>query len=247
MLLQAAPLDTWADLIAVSLAVRTQAVQRLTGVAVSDPALLEEPSVQRDVIEALELENAVVLQNLDLVMHGAKPLFGEEYGEHYSRLLSLADRLRERENLSGALRARLIRALVGGVYNDDSAFAQQLAREGDVLVTDIVDLTRSSNEPARWNAFGLIAHVLEGAETNTLRAPLSSSSRARLQAAARLGLQDRASGVRGRAIKAVVAAKDRDAIPYLLHLAQTDPDTGPQGLSVRELAAAGVDALRRGQ
>ena len=143
------------------------------------------------------------------------------------------------------MRERLLAALVRGTYNGDSAFARGLASEGELIVPHVLSMVGASNEATRWNAYDLAALLLEGSDAGALARPLTRASRERLQSAARAGLQDPAAAVRRRSILAVVAAKDRGAIPVLVFLAETDPDTVPPDRSVRGLAAAGVEVLRR--
>jgi len=62
----------------------------------------------------------------------------------------------------------------------------------------------------------------------------------------REGLLDPAPDVRIRAVAAVAAARDREAIPLLRQMALTDPDLdkGPTRCSVRSAAPAAIEKLR---
>lgn len=240
------------DLVSSVLSTRVTAVERLLAVVDGEPDLLEQPAIQDSVILALQLENDLIEQNLTVVAKGSASLLPEGYGEHYSRVLDLANRLRSLNAGDDAQpdprRGRLLRTLVRATYNPDSAFAQDLAREGETIAPDVVALLRSGNGPARWNAYALVANMLKSDDRRELKRGLSAKSRAQFRLAARDGLQDPAPDVRRFAVAAVVAAKDKDAIPLLRRMAETDPDDGRgarNALSVRRLAGAAAAELAK--
>jgi len=224
---------------------RMEAVSDLQAQSASDRLVLADRTVQDAVVSLLETENARVAKHTASFRKTGKDELTEAYSEYYAQVLGLANNLRKPGLLSNpALLARLRRALVLGVYNPDSEFARDLAREGEPIVPLVLELTRMPDGPSKWNGYGLIGELFAGQEARALAVPLSASSAASLRAAARAGLLDPAPDVRRSAISAVLKARDRAAIPVLERLAQSDPDVdqGPAKYSVRSLAA---EALRR--
>jgi HEAT repeat protein len=231
-------------LVSPELRVRMAAAEQLTAVADKVPDALADRAVYELVMAAIEAETDLVLRNVEAVTQGKPPLFEEEYGEHYAVVVGLANRLRNISGMSTTTRGRLLRALVLATYNDDSPFAKELSLEGERIVPFVLTAVTSVNEPTQWNGYGLIRYLFEAAEFGRTITPLSETSRQRLREAARRGLIDPAPGVRRRAIAAVVAAKDRTALPQLELMARSDPDDQYPGFSVRDRAAAAVAALR---
>jgi hypothetical protein len=225
---------------------RRQAVAELDRKIAADVLGLADESIQEALVSVLELENARILENVAAFRQTGRSTLGEAYGEYYAQLLGLADKVRAgglaTANTERATRLR--RALVLGAYNPESDFAKEIAREGESIVPWVVELTKRSDAPSRWNGYALIGEIFAAQEKGLVRAPLSPSSASSLRVTARAGLLDPASDVRIWAIFAVASARDRDAIPLLSRLAESDPDTdtGPAKYSVRSRAA---DALRR--
>jgi len=225
------------------LLVRVTSANQLVSEVEGTPEILRDAAIQDHLITALEFENEFTLRNLERVTQGKTPLFEEEYGEHYSQVLGLADRLR-RESLAAPQRTRLLKALVLGVYNGDSPFAVRLAKEGETISPFVLQAVKSSNGPTRWNGFDLIGLMFTHQRAGALAVPLSAQTREAFRLAAREGLHDPAPDVRRTAVSAVVAAMDVGALPLLRYLAEKDSDArGPW--SVRALAAEGVHRLQQ--
>lgn len=234
-------------LAAADIATRANAVLELDKAAQNDFGILANVVLQRPIVVLLETENALVAKSHNSFLVTKRDDLGEDYSEHYSRALGIANRLRKGVVLEPLLSSRLRRALVLGVYNPESEFAKDIALEGDAIVPLVLELSKSASGPQKWNAFGLTSALFEYQEARSLSDPLSAASVVALRAAARAGLSDPAPDVRREAIPAVVSAKDYQAIPMLQHLAQNDPDvsTGPSNYSVRALAAAALKELQR--
>jgi hypothetical protein len=222
---------------------RMRAVTDLEQAAAADPSVLADQRLQTALLTLLESENARVAANLVSFQATQRSQLDESYGEYYAQVLGFANRIRGEDRLaSPALDSRLRRALVFGTYNPDSEFVGDLARDGDAIVPFVLELSRATDGPSKWNANALIGALFARQKTGTLSAPLSVSSAASLRAASRAALADPAPDVRRWAVRAVVAAEDKQAIPLLEHLATSDPDADVGGHSVRSLAA---EALRR--
>jgi len=229
------------------IATRAAAVEELVSQVEAVPSRLQDEALQATVVGLLEAENAVVAQNYQTFLQTKATSLDEVYAEYYSRVLGLADRLRkESPPRDAALLARLLNALVMGSYNPDSAFADGLALEGDAIVPIVLAMANSPIGPSRWNAYALMARMSSGQDAGRLAVPLSAESQVAIRRAAREGLLDPAPDVRIWAIAAVVAVRDREAIPLLRQLALTDPDLdkGPTPYSVRSAAATALQKLR---
>lgn len=222
----------------------TRALQSLVE---SNESLLLDDRVQEALTSLLETENQLIVTNLDDVERNQSAMVDEGFGEHYAISLGLADELRSKVADDGALRRRLLAALVAGSYNPDSGFARGLALEGEPIVAPVLEMSRAGRGPSKWNAYSLSAMLLENSSRGVLKAELSPMSRDALKSSARAGLRDASADVRRHAIRAVVAAKDLEAIPLLRMLAESDPDLGraPFPYSVRSLAADAVNQLSR--
>jgi HEAT repeat protein len=222
--------------------VRVDAANRLLSAVEARPETLQDTAIQDRLITAIEFENEFIQRNLKRPA-GQPPLFDEEYGEHYSRVLDLTDRLR-RESLTAARRARLLKALVLGTYNGDSRFAASLAEEGERIAPFVLQAVKSSNGPTQWNGFDLIGLLSTRDRAKGLTVPLSNQTREAFRLAAREGFQDSKPDVRRHAVQAAVQANDTGAIPLLRYLAENDSDAKGE-MSVRALAAKGVQRLQQ--
>lgn len=227
--------------------IRIEATEELVRRVETDASILENDEIQETTVALLETENALVADNFRTFLQTKKSGLDEVYAEHYARVLGLGDQLRKDASPKDrALLSRLRRALVMGSYNPDSAFATGLALEGAAIVPIVLEMTKATINPTKWNAFALIGELLSLQDARRLATPLSAGSQSALRSAAREGLLDPAPDVRIWAISAVVRGKDREAVPYLRLLAQTDPDTdrGATKYSVRSSAAAALEKLR---
>jgi hypothetical protein len=224
---------------------RMRAVTDLERAVAADPSVLGEQQLQKAVLTLLETENARVAKAMASFQATGHAETTESDGEYYAQVLGLANRLRTDDRLSSAaLDSRLRRALVFGVYNPDSEFVGDLAREGDAIVPFVLELSRAADGPSKWNANALIGALFANQKAGALTGPLSASSASALRTAARGALADPAADVRRWAVRAVTRAEDKEALPLLEQLAKNDPDADVQGHSVRSLAAEAVRRLR---
>jgi hypothetical protein len=226
--------------------VRATATVELRDAVATDPSVLAEQGVQTALVSLLERENARIADNLAAAAKTGKSNLEEDYGEYYSIVFGLANTLRK-QGAAPALAARLKRAVIFGTYNPDSPFVEDLAREGDSLVPFVVELSKQSSGPKRWNAYGLAGALFTHAETNRLSNPLTAASAETLRTIARDGLLDPAPDVRIWAIFAVSKARDTQAIPLLERLATSDPDARASKYSVRSVAADALKSIRAGR
>jgi len=224
---------------------RMKAITDLEQAAAADPSVLADQLLQKALLTLLEAENARVAENLASFQATQHSQLGEGYAEYYAQVLGLANRIRSDDRLSSpALDSRLRRALVFGTYNPDSEFVGDLARDGDAIVPFVLELSRATDGPSKWNANALIGALFASQKAGALAAPLSASSAASLRAASRAALADPAPDVRRWAVRAVMRAEDKAAVPKLEQLAKSDPDADVGGHSVRSLAAEALRHLR---
>lgn len=234
-----APLDrALAGLHSPDYTARAKSLDTLKGMFDADPTLLNKPVVQQAVIELLERENATIIANY---RSGAGS--SEDYGEWYAG--PVAETVLEvLPHLPPKTRPRMITAMVNGSYNPESRWAQDLALHGEEVVPDVLALAKSDDVPSRWNAYALMVELLKGHQAGTLQPPLAAASVPAVQRALRDGLRDRDVTCRRRVVDALVAVGDRDAIPLLSKLAQSDPDQEPGNRAVRGRAAEAIWILQ---
>ena len=228
-----------------SVELRMKAVAELERKANEDLSVLDDALAQEAVVALLEAGNKAIAEwtAASLKTSDTGWTMGEGYSEYYAQVLGLANRIRkDHRPTDTVLLARLLRGLVFGMYNPDSEFAKDLAREGRTIVPLVEELSRAADAPSKWNAYGLIKELFAHQETGALAVTLTPASAASLRTLARNGLSDPAPDVRLLAMFAVASAKDKGAIPLLERIAQNDPDTHPGRYSVRAQAA---EALRR--
>jgi hypothetical protein len=226
------------------LRVRSDASLELQRLAVADPSVLAQGAIQEAIVTLLEKENVRISENWTTVTNGGKHSLDELYAEYYAVVLGLANDTRKQGVSDPALGARLKRALVFGTYNPESALAKDLARAGEPIVPLVMELTTQPIGPKKWNGYGLAGELFAHAEAGTLIVPLTASSAAALRATARNGLMDPSAVVRQWSIVAVTKARDKEAIPLLKRIAESDPDAGSNKYSVRSVAAEALRQIR---
>lgn len=181
-----------------------------------DPLVLQDDAVQGALLDLLARDNRLIRANVVAVQQGQPPLLEpESLIDYYFDVLGMAGSLLDIEDIRPVFRSRLLSELVRSTYNPDSPFAGRLSREGGRIVPAIVELAQSEISPERWNAYSLIAMVLQAESTNVLAEPLSENARERLKMTALRGLSDPEAVGRRWAIGAVVAGRDTRAISML--------------------------------
>jgi hypothetical protein len=208
----------------------------------TDPTQRALPAVQEAVAELLERENGVIRDNFRRDIDTS-----ESFGSYYDREV-VATALKLLPETTPAVRPHMLAALVSSAYNPDTQFVKDLALNGEEIVPAVLALAHSDIVPERWNAYALMGHLIHAGNTKTLKSPLAAASASGLPKALRAGLQDPDETCRRAAIDAVVIAGDRDAIPLLALMAQSDPDNASgkrSRFSTRFLAAEAVKKLQQ--
>jgi len=206
----------------------------------ADPLLSKSADVQNVIATRLQQENGQINNRY------RNGISSEDIRDCSESLSLIA--LRLVPDATPATRTLLISALVTGAYNPESKFAKELALYGEAAVGPVLQLAHSDIGPDRGNAYALMGEMIRAGKSGALRYPFAPQSASRLQGAVRAGLQDPDTASRREAIRAIVAAGDREAIPLLSVLATTDPDIGTGSkarFSVRSLAAEAIKQLQQ--
>ncbi len=208
----------------------------------TDPTQRTEPLIQQAVATLLEQENVIIDDNYRSGVGTT-----ETYADYYNSYV-VATALKLLPQTPSPVRPRMLAALVNSSYNSDTPFVKDLALYGEEIVPAVLALAHSDIVSKRWNAYALMGQLIHAGNTKSLISPLAAASGAGLQKALRAGLQDPEATCRREAIDAVVAAGDRDAIPLLALMAQSDPDNASDKrarFSARSLAAEAIKKLQQ--
>ena len=143
----------------------------------------------------------------------------------------------------GTLPDSLLRAAIRTSYNPGSRYSRLLANLGAPIVPHALEIAAGSSLLGRARAYRLIGELVQGSNSQTLRAPITAQIGSGLKQTLRNGLLDAEPYGRQEAIDAVVDAHDLEAIPILKLIAASDPDSGPY--STRQRAAAALLMLQR--
>lgn len=224
--------------------VRERCMSELAVLIRTDEDVRSDPGVHVAVAELLRREAASILEE------AAKLPKGQELdASHYhDTLIPAAMRLLDAP--ASPARGLLLSAMMNGIYNTGSRFAQAIAREGGPALDPALEMSRSPDAIRRGQAYDLLGMMLEGQRARTLKQPLDDGSAAEARRAVLSGLFDADTVCRREAVSAIAKARERDAIPILRVLVLTDPDDargrpGVARYSVRGLAAQAIETIER--
>lgn len=142
----------------------------------------------------------------------------------------------------------LVASLLDGHFNTGSTFSRHLASVGEGAVVALLSASTSPDIYTRSKAYDIMGLTLANNGAGAVRQSLTAQSAKAMRTALLRGLLDADTVCRRDAVRALVAARHRAALPSLRKLAATDPDYGQSGLpanSVRGLAARAIIDLER--
>ena len=220
-------------------AVRAAALRDLKTLVDNEPDLLAQPAVRLGVIQLLERENALIEERFTL------GISSEDLVDYYFGLLiPLCD-----QTLAAAdPDPRLLTALINSAYNSDSEIVARFAAYGSLVSEATLKLMANALVVKRWNGYAIAGQLLAFQRQGKLRDPIREDMAQQLVEALRSGLQDPDVSGRRDAIRGIVVAGDKGAIPLLVQLAEHDPDTaaGPSvRYTVRGLAREAIKKLQQ--
>jgi len=218
--------------------VRAGAVEGL----IRSPEALKSGDVKNSLIDLLDREN----QEIVSAYREGQPVsvkYGEAYSAYYSELLGAVAQVADLSD------KRVLDVLARGSYNPDSPFAMKLASYGEAAVPTLLELARSDFAPHRENALAILGEILKRSKNPT--SPMPKDICEEIKQALIKGTGDEEFWVRSQAVRSIGKAGDKDFLPLLERIAQTDPATTPTGekgkltTPVREEALKAMSAIKK--
>lgn len=216
---------------------RAAALEKL----IADRKALRSDEVKNSLIDLLDTENQEIVSAYR-EGHPVSEKYGEAYSEYYSKVLAVVDQVADVRD------QRALDVLARGSYNPDSPFATKLAGYGDAIVPTLLELARSDFAPHRENALAILGEVLKGGKHSTKGMPKEISEE--IKQALVKGTGDEEFWVRSQAVRSIGKSGDKDAIPLLERIMQTDPgaipaaEPGAQRFPVREEALRAISLIK---
>ena len=200
--------------------------------------------VKNALIDLLDRENQLIESTLreSNGLEGVSVKYGEGYSEYYSVLAGAVDQIADYSD------ERTLNILVHSSYNPDSPFAMKLASYGEAVVPILLKMANNDLAPYRGDALGVLGEVLKRNTYRTIRLPADTKEQAE-QALIR-GASDPDVGVRMLAVRSIGKAGDKNAIPLLEKIMETDPgaipaaDPGAKRFPVREEALKAISLIK---
>lgn len=217
-----------------------RAWRELASLVDTHPDLLSRADVQTAVVALLDDDHCRV----SAAVAAGGGIHGSEIVNYELQFLALA-LLR---TASPDVVTLLVAELLDGAFNTGSRYAQIIATVGEGAVPPLLLAAGGRDIYRRSKAYDVIGFTLANHRGGVVRQRLTVSSERSLRAALLKGLRDADIVCRREAVRAVVRAGDRTALPTLEWLAANDPDSGRGNLaaySVRGQAIHAVSVLTR--
>lgn len=219
---------------------RAQGLTDLSTLIESDSSLKSRRDVQRAIIKLLDDEHS-------RISRAAFEGDAEEGIDFYhEKLMPLVYVLLP--EMKDELLPDLVAEMFDGFFNPGSGTSRTIASIGEGATEATLAAADSRDIYTRSKAYDIIGLTLANHRMKALRRPLSGRSERVMRAALLKGLRDRDIVCRRDAVRSVITARERDAIPVLRKLAANDPDDGQSGYqeySVRGLAARAITELEK--
>ncbi len=220
--------------------VRSEAFEQLR----STPANLQNPTVQKALLNLLDRENHDLDQQL--VTAEAKHLGTSEddspqlensdegFGIYYSELIDAVDSF---ANWNDPKQACI---LVNSSSSDDSAFAAEIADHARVTIPCLLQRAKTTIAMNRAVTVPILVRALAKGGNS-----VDSESAATAKAVVLKALQDPDEGVRTFTINSLGRFGSKEMIPALQRVAENDPAPDAQGHSVRKEAAQAIVEIQK--
>jgi HEAT repeat protein len=154
--------------------------------------------------------------------------------EYYSQVLGAVDSFADWND------ARQACILVDASYNDDSAFAAEIADHATVTLPCLMKKSESAISLERAVTVPVLVKVL-GKANGTLDLTTALAARRIVLGA----LQDPDEAVRAFAVNALGSYGGKDMVTALRKVAETDPSPEVDGSSIRKAAAEAIAAIQK--
>lgn len=205
----------------------------------SNPAALKSPEVRAALLDLLDRENrerdAKLLQTQNSPPKEDKSETEDEgYAEYYSNVLGAVDSFADWSDPRQAC------ILVDASYNDDSAFAGEIADHATVTLPCLMNKAQSAISLKRAVTVPVLIRVLGKVQ--------GSADPTTVQAARQIvlgALQDPDEAVRAFTVIALGSYGGPDMVTALRKVAETDPSPEVEGSSIRKAAAEAIVAIQK--
>lgn len=192
---------------------------------VREQALALIPNVPRAEIEPLRDVLFATLRMETTAVRAGAAQHDEGYAEYYGVLLGAVMKTL-RPDLRAAMTPARASALVEAIYNEDSAYAQELGTIGDAMVPAAQHCAASDNLDVRFSCLAVLGWLCaaDNAETNSARRLNPVSHAALLQTLRTEARSGPATITRLGAVRALGYAHDAASVDLLRHIASTTPE-----------------------
>ncbi|MEN3335357.1 MAG: hypothetical protein V7641_4722 [Blastocatellia bacterium] len=200
--------------------------------------------VKNALIDLLDRENHLIESTFreSNGLEGVSVKYGEGYSEYYSVLADAVDQVADYSD------QRTLNILIRGSYNPDSPFAMKLASYGEAPVPALLELAHGDFAPHRENALAILGEILKRDHLRIKRIPQEMREEIKLSLVK--GTSDEEFWVRSQAVQSIGKAGDKDLIPLLERIMQTDPgaipaaEPGEKRFPVREEALKAISLIK---
>jgi HEAT repeat protein len=204
----------------------------------SSPAALKSPEVRAALLDLLDRENherdARLLQAQNSPQADKDEAEDEGYAEYYSQVLGVVDSFADWNDPRQAC------ILADASYNDDSAFAAEVAHHATVTLPCLMKKSESAITLERIVTVPMLVEVLEKAKDNL--DPTTALAARQIVLGA---LQDPNEGVRAFTVNALGSYGGKDMIAALRKVAETDSSPEVDGSSIRKAAAEAIAEIQK--
>ena len=177
---------------------RSKALEQIVKV----PGALQQPVVRSVLLSRLDTENQIIRQTLrdSHDQRGVSDVYGEDYGEYVDALGDAVEAFVDWED------SATLRILAQQAFNEDSKFAERLARYADRILPVLVEDSKSDSSTIRTTTHKYAAGILHVYKPAALRPEGAAQLMALLNNGA--ALQERNSNVRSNAASLLAELAD---------------------------------------
>jgi hypothetical protein len=204
----------------------------------SSPAALKSPEVRAALLDLLDRENherdARLLQAQNSPQADKDEAEDEGYAEYYGHVLGVVD------SFAGWNDPRRACILADASYNDDSAFAAEVADHATVTLPCLMKKSESAITLERIVTVPMLVKILGKAKGN-LDPTMALAARQIVLGA----LRDPNEGVRAFTVDALGNYGGNDMVAALRKVAETDLSPEMDGSSIRKAAAEAIAAIQK--
>lgn len=200
--------------------------------------------VKNALIDLLDRENQLIESTLreSNGLEGVSVKYGEEYSEYYSVLAGAVDQVADYND------ERTLNILVHSSYNPDSPFAMNLANYGEAVAPILLEMANNDLAPYRGKALGVLGEILKPDKSRPPHLP--ADTKEQIKQALIKGTGDEDIGVRMLAVRSIGKAGDKNMIPLLEKIMETDAgaisaaEPGLKRFPVRDEALKAISLIK---